>query len=47
MAAKVPEEIKFWMKLYIDNTDTKKMPKAAALKSLENGAGTETRRCPL
>ena len=47
MAAKVPEEIKFWMKLYIDNTDTKKMPKAAALKSLENGAGADARRCTL
>ena len=47
MAAKVPDEIKFWMKLYIDNTDQKKMPKAAALKSLENGAGADTRRCTL
>jgi hypothetical protein len=40
MAGKVPEEIIFWMKVYIDNTEQKKMPKAAALKSLENGAGT-------
>jgi hypothetical protein len=47
MAAKVPEEIQFWLKLYIDNTDQKKMPKAAALKSLENGAGTGTRRWTL
>jgi hypothetical protein len=40
MAAKVPDETVFWLKCLIDNIDKKKMPKAAALKSLENGAGT-------
>jgi hypothetical protein len=40
MAAKVPEEMIFWLKCLIDNIHKKKMPKAAALKSLENGAGT-------
>jgi hypothetical protein len=47
MAAKVPEEMKLLMKVYINNTDQKKMPKAAALKSLENGAGTGTLRWTL
>jgi hypothetical protein len=39
MAAKVPEETIGWLKRYIDNTEQRKMPKAAALKALENAVG--------
>jgi hypothetical protein len=39
MTAKVVEEVMGWLKRYIDNTEQRKMPKAVALKALENAVG--------